>query len=103
MRNKNTLTFLTGASVGFLAGIFTIGPTGKDLRNLFSFKLKKYTGGLFTLATKIWNKESIEINAAKATGKEVVRGAAQRAKKLLKDAKELVKNIETTTTEDAVA
>lgn len=95
-RSKDyTLGLLTGALVGSVVALLYAPDKGSNTRDILSYRLSKYLEELDHLVTRL-SREQEAISDAKRKGDLVVEDARQRAEDLIKEAEDLLGNIEKT-------
>jgi gas vesicle protein len=90
-----TLGLISGALLGSVVALLFAPDKGSNTRDVISYRMSKYLDELTHLINKL-SAEQEMISEAKKKGDLVVEDARQRAEDLIREAENLLNNIEET-------
>ena len=92
--SKNLLLLLAGAAVGLVGGLLFAPARGVSIRNILTYKVKRYAEKLQELIKTLMHSHTANVSQAKAASQEVINETIQKAQQLLADANDLAEVIE---------
>jgi gas vesicle protein len=96
MRKNSVSIFalLLGIVLGIIGGILFAPAKGTNIRNVLTYRVKRYTEKLQELLKTLLHTKTGVSNQAKTASQELIKETIDRAKQLLEDANELAAELE---------
>ena len=92
--SASLLAFILGTTIGAIATLLLAPTRGVDVRSVLSYRVKNYVDRLQDLIKVLARTKAVASTQAKAAGQEVIDETIQKAKQLLKDANDLVAQLD---------